>query len=287
MILGLALLCLLPAIALAQYPGWQHSGTITILTTPDGADLPAGAVVEDFPLLVRLNKDWFDFSQAKPDGADLRFSTSTGTPLAYQIEHWNAAEGTASIWVRIPRIEGNERQEMRLFWGQADAASESSGGAVFNSGNGYVRVVHMNEALQDELGTVTPIDAGTTSAAGMIGAGRRFEAGRGINGGDHITEYPFGDNPFTSEAWFRAEATDAHIVYFGRYATRLNGNTGDGNEVAIRIGSPPSLGWASDGPGGASAGADAAPALGEWTHVAATYDNGTSRIYVNGALAAK
>jgi hypothetical protein len=270
--------------ASAQYTDWQHSGSIFILTTPEGADLPATAAEKEFPLLVRLSADWFDFSQAKTHGEDIRFATSAGAPLAYQVEQWDASAGTASIWIRIPLIKGNERQEMKLFWGKADAPSESIGGVVFNAGNGYASVIHMNDALKDELGTITPIDAGTTSAAGMIGAGRGFEAGKGIDCGKHITDYPFGDNPFTSEAWFRAEATDAHIVYFGRYATRLNGKTGDGNEVAISIGSPPSLGWRSDGPAAAFAAADAAPALGEWTHVAATYEDGTCRMYVNGEL---
>lgn len=41
----------------AQYPEWQSSGAITILTTPEGANLPAGTVAEGFPLLVRLHKD--------------------------------------------------------------------------------------------------------------------------------------------------------------------------------------------------------------------------------------
>jgi len=70
--------------ALAQYPGWQHQGACFILTTPEGADLPATAAVENFPLLLRLNKGTFDFSQAKPDGADLRVSAGD-RPLAYQI----------------------------------------------------------------------------------------------------------------------------------------------------------------------------------------------------------
>jgi hypothetical protein len=86
----------------AQFPDWKHSGSLWILTTPEGANLPATTVEKDFPLLVRLHKDFFDFSQAKADGADLRFSTSTGMPLAYQIDEWDPANGTASIWVRIP-----------------------------------------------------------------------------------------------------------------------------------------------------------------------------------------
>jgi hypothetical protein len=283
MTVGMALLLTLVGAASAQYADRQHSGSLYVLTTPEGANLPATASEEGFPLLVRLDKEWFSFSQAKANGEDIRFATSTGTPLAFQIEEWDAAAGTASIWVRLPTIKGNERQEIRLYWGKADAASESNGAAVFNADNGYASVLHMNETLKDELGTVTPVDAGTAPATGIIGQGRHFVPGKGVNCGDHITNYPYSDSSFTSEAWFRAEATDATILYWGRYATRYNGKTGDGNEVAINIGSPPSLNWASDGPGGVAAGT--APVKGWWNHVAATYEDGTSRIYVNGRLA--
>ncbi|MCY3018133.1 MAG: DUF2341 domain-containing protein, partial [Planctomycetota bacterium] len=222
---------------------------------------------------------------AGQQGEDLRFSSGTGTPLVYQIEEWDAANGTASIWVRIPTIKGNARQEIKLHWGKADAPSESNGAAVFNADNGYASVLHMSEALKDELGAVTPVDAGTTLAAGIIGEGRHFVPGKGVNCGNHITTYPFSDSPFTSEAWFRAEpaAAGSMILYWGRYATRFNGKTGDGNEVAIGIDSPPRLGWGSDGPGGARAGT--ALRMKQWTHVAATYAEGTSRIYVNGTPA--
>ena len=50
-----------PATSVPAYQGWSHSGSLTVLTAPGGANLLAGAVLEDFPLLVRLRKDWFDF----------------------------------------------------------------------------------------------------------------------------------------------------------------------------------------------------------------------------------
>ncbi len=66
--------------------------------------------MENFPLLVPLHKDWFDLTQAAADGADIRFSTGnsaeTAQQLSYQIEAWDDASGSASIWVRVPRIEG-------------------------------------------------------------------------------------------------------------------------------------------------------------------------------------
>jgi hypothetical protein len=50
------------ASASAQYQGWRHTGSLCVLTTPEGANLPATASEENFPLLVRLTRDWFDFS---------------------------------------------------------------------------------------------------------------------------------------------------------------------------------------------------------------------------------
>jgi len=109
----------------AQQPGqfvkWQHSGTMYIITTPEGANLSASAVEKNFPVLVRLHKDFFDFSQAKPSGEDIRFASNDGMPLPYQIEEWDPASGTASIWVRIPVIRGNARQAIKMYWGKADA----------------------------------------------------------------------------------------------------------------------------------------------------------------------
>jgi hypothetical protein len=102
---------------------WKHSGTLAILTTPDGANLPESARLEGFPVLVRLSKATFDFRQAQPRGEDVRFSAE-GKPLAYQIEQWDAEQQVAAIWVRVPEIRGNARQLITMHWGRADAASQ-------------------------------------------------------------------------------------------------------------------------------------------------------------------
>ena len=128
--------------ASAQYPGWQHTGSFYILTNPEGADLPATATEEGFPLLLRLDKDAFDFTQAQAKGEDLRFAAA-GKPLAYQIEEWNATGSI--IWLRIPTIKGNAHQKIDMFWGKSDAKTESNGKAVFNESNGYVSVWHLDD----------------------------------------------------------------------------------------------------------------------------------------------
>ena len=126
----------------------KHSGSIYIITTPEGANLPATGLEKNFPLLVRLNEDFFDFSQAKSSGEDIRFSTN-GNPLAYQIESWDAAGGNAIVWVRIPIIRGNDQQAIRMHWGNANAPSGSDGERVFRTTEGFAGVWHLGDNLKD------------------------------------------------------------------------------------------------------------------------------------------
>ena len=145
----------------------------------------------------------------------MRFSTSAGAPLAFQIEDWDAAKGAASIWVRVPIIRGNEHQEMRVHWGKADAASESSGSAVFNESNGYLSVWHMSGPVKDEVGTLESKDIGTTPAGGIIGNARHLAGRQGIFCGDKITNYPTGASPHSTEAWFRPEQANGRVLAWG------------------------------------------------------------------------
>ena len=130
--------------ASAQYDDWKHSGLTYIVTDSAGTDLPASAVEKNFPLLVRLHKEYFDFSQAKPGGEDIRFS-SKGKPLAYQIERWDAEGGEADVWVRIPTIKGKDQQAIRMHWGNDKVSTESNGEQVFRTTEGFAAVWHLGD----------------------------------------------------------------------------------------------------------------------------------------------
>ena len=269
------LLLAIPQPASAQYEGWRHSGSLYVLTTPDGADLPAGCAEKGFPLLVRLHKDFFEFSQAAADGRDVRFSASDGTPLAYQIDHWDPAGGTAAVWVRLPAIKGNARQELRMHWGKAGAACASNGSAVFNASNGYLSVWHMGKTVTDAVGTLESRDTGTAESAGMIGTSRRFPGGKGVQCGEENTGYPTGAAPHSTEAWFRAEKPNATVVGWGNEKAQ--------GKVVVKFASPPHVRtdcYFSNG----NVRGEARLATGRWTHVMHTYTSGDSRLYVNGVL---
>jgi hypothetical protein len=254
---------------------WRHSGSVWLLTTPEGANLPAEAKVEQFPVLVRLHRDWFDFAQAKPNGDDLRFSTSSGERLAFQIEEWDAARGVASVWVRVPLITGNSRQEIKLRWGNANATSESDGKAVFNESNGYLAVWHMNDPVRDDTGSLASTDTGTTATQGLIGAARHFADPKGIFGGDKIESLPAGSNPHSTEVWFRPEKPNSTLIGWGN-------EQGQG-KVVMQYRSPPHIRMDCYFSGGNVSGTSPIPAS-DWTHVVHTYREGEAKLYINGVL---
>ncbi len=281
-------------VSVQSYAAWKHSGSMFILTTPEGANLPASATEKDFPLLVRLNKDNFDFKHVKANGEDIRFSSGDGAPLAYEIEQWDAVNGRAAIWVKIPTITGNARQEIKMYWGNAAAVSESSGPAVFNSTNGYVAVLHMNESVQDATRSVTAKDTGTTVSNGMIGKSRYFPGDKGIVcgepikgnplaetahpynqlGNDGITSFPKGVSAHSTQAWFRTSEINRDLVDWGV--------EGGFNKVQIKIASPPHI--YIDGNFASTTG-NTKLSQSQWHQVVYTSTPGTpqvARIYVDG-----
>lgn len=260
-----------------QFAEWKHRGSLVILTTPDGADLPESAEEENFPVLVRLSRETFDFSQAKADGADLRFSMN-GQPLAYQIEAWDSDRGAACVWVRVPIISGNSRQELGLHWGKTDAGSESSGKTVFNASNGYVVVMHLGDgegSVKDEVGNVSPTDKGTTSCAGVIGLARRFDAGQGIACGEQLTTLPTGRGPYSTEVWFKARQVNGTVVGWGNEQAQ--------GKVIMNVRSPPHVRLDCYFSSGNVASESRLP-MSEWVHVVHAYKQGDSRLYLNGRL---
>ncbi|WP_425614517.1 DUF2341 domain-containing protein [Anatilimnocola sp. NA78] len=259
----------------SPYQEWKHSGSLWLLTTPDGADLPAGVSVEGFPVLVRLHKDWFDFSQANPAGEDLRFSTPAGEPLTYQIEHWDTAAGVAAVWVRVPKIAGNARQELKLHWGHENAKSESSGLAVFHTSNGYFSVWHMGQRVSDSVGSLPSTDNGTTAIPGMIGLARHFPGGKGIFSGDKLENLPTGASSHSTEAWFRSERPNTTLIGWG------NEGGGRGSKIRMQFRSPPHIKIDSDF---SDVKSESRLPLNEWVHVVHTYNREDGRLYINGKL---
>ena len=90
--------------------------------------------VSDAVIQIQFNNNDFDYSKAKADGSDIRFSTSSGnintTSLKYWIEQWNA-DGKTTIWVKIPVLKARNANSIYMYYGNANASAVSNGSATF------------------------------------------------------------------------------------------------------------------------------------------------------------
>lgn len=161
---------------------WKYSRYIFFNTTVNGANV-AESVIQ-FPLLIRLNKSNFDFSQAQPDGADILFTKANGTRLPYEIDRWDAVNGCAEIWVKVDTVYGNDSSQfINLYWGNSKASGISNGKDVFSTQAGFQGVWHLcvtgSDIIADATGNGyngTPCNMDLTSVVeGVIGNARYFD----------------------------------------------------------------------------------------------------------------
>jgi hypothetical protein len=164
-----------------EYVGWKFSKKLILNTTASGAGV-MGRVL-DFPVLVRLTGANFNFTEAKQDGADVRFTKSDGTRLAYEIERWNAANGQGEIWVKIDTVFGNDSTHfVNMYCGNANALSESNSAAVFDTADGFRGVWHLGGNAHATVmdATIhhydgTPSDTAPVPVGGAVGIAQSFD----------------------------------------------------------------------------------------------------------------
>ena len=105
-------------------PAWPEDRAYgrTITVTNAGA-----TTLSDYPVRVALDSSNFTFAHGRPDGADLLpTSEDFSTPLAYQLESFDATAQTAVVWVRVPSIPAGGSAVVQLLYGNPSASSTSS-----------------------------------------------------------------------------------------------------------------------------------------------------------------
>lgn len=157
---------------------WKFSRKLHFNTTGSGADVRG--TVTNFPLLIRLTSDNFDFNQARTDGSDIRFVKENGASFPYEIERWNADKKNAELWVKIDTLFGNSSEQfIVMYWGNTNAQSQSNSSAVFDTAVGFSGVWHMgqpeNAIVSDATGNrIDGIATSTTTVSGTIGEAQLF-----------------------------------------------------------------------------------------------------------------
>jgi hypothetical protein len=204
--------------AIVGNPSWKYARTLILNTSATGANI-AGDVLQ-FPILLRLNSGNFDFSQAKSNGADIRFAKNDTTPLPYEIERWDSASELAEVWVNVDTVHGNDSaQSIIMYYGNYSAADSSNGPAVFDTAAAFQGVWHLCEA-----GNSVALDAtanhydGTvygmsdaSSISGEVGKARGFNGSSSYitmpNTKNSKLNFPQ-DSYYTISAWVSLDTFD-------------------------------------------------------------------------------
>ncbi|MDB5047802.1 MAG: C-terminal target protein, partial [Fibrobacteres bacterium] len=261
---------------------WSYSSKVYVNTTASGANITADQT--SFPLLVRLTQGNFDFTQAKSDGGDLRFTDSTGALLPYEIERFDATNKLADVWVLMPAIKANNNSQwFKMYWGKATATSLSSAASVFQAGNGFLGAWHLhNGSFSDatSYGNTLVNSSTTNQSAANIAGGRTFSSA-------YMTSPALSlGGTFTVSAWVKP-GTPSDII-----TICSNGNNGaNSNGFRFFVNSSATTNGTihfETGNGAASASTVSASGqvafAGSWYHLTAVVNRtaGTAVLYNNG-----
>lgn len=102
------------------------------------------ANLTNFPVLVRLGTNNFDFAGAMTNGYDLRFTQGDGlTLLNFERERHASATSNAEYWVSLPLVGSASNTVFYMYYGKPGVANAENKTAVWT--NGYVAVWHCAE----------------------------------------------------------------------------------------------------------------------------------------------
>ncbi|HXW64921.1 MAG TPA: DUF2341 domain-containing protein [Burkholderiaceae bacterium] len=265
----IALAVLLPASAQAWWSGdWKYRKKILVNTSPTGANLKDG--VANALVAVRLHSGNFLFTDAKPDGSDLRFvANDDKTPLKFFVESFDAGNQLALVWVQLPNVSAASSAEFfYLYSGNEKAGSGSDAKGSYDP----------QTLLALEFGEAQPPYKDTSSYAhavsaegvvpdgsGIFGAAAAFD-GKALKVAPQATTRIGAGGEFTLSVWVRPTVLGGQLLSWGPLSIGFNGQ-----ELLARMG--------KNGAGGGKL------APGEWSHVAVVASDHL-RVYVNGALVA-
>ena len=183
--------------ALALFPQYGRAMSLTLDNTGQTEDLV------DFPLLVTLTPERFQYAAAAPGGSDLRFVSADGnTTLPHEIEQWNEG-GTSCVWVQVPRVPGGGTLEIELLYNGPEGGVPEAPAELWKD---YELVYHLHGyPVSDSSpnGNHAALGPTPTLVAGKVGPGfptsdspkQYIDTGYGPGPGQNLSE------SWTVEAW--------------------------------------------------------------------------------------
>jgi biopolymer transport protein ExbB len=251
---------------------WSYRKAITVDTSPTGVNVsgPIGRTL----VLVRLHSGNFSFADTLENGADLRVvDADDKTPLPFHIENYDAKTGIATLWVSVPVLNGGEKKQLWLYFGNKNAPVGEDVAGSFDAD--YTAVYHFSDkpgepsADRTANGNNAQTPPPGVNDGSIIARGARFPGQGAIMVPASASLAMPAAAPFTFSAWVKPDQLSGEQALFAR--------------------GPLVIGLADGVPfvavGEARTAGTAALKQADWSHLAVVADGTTIKIYVNGVEA--
>lgn len=168
---------------------------------------------------MRLHTGNFTFDGVKEDGADLRFvSADDKTVFNHQIESFDPLMGMALIWVDVPKIEGGQRQDLWMYYGNDKAPATGNGQLTFDPS--YTALYHFEGANGTPARDTTAygntaLNATGASIDGVIGRALQFSGQPLLLPASPSLQHT-ASGAFTFSAWLRLDQAAGEQVVLAR-----------------------------------------------------------------------
>ena len=132
-------------IKIGGFTEWSCAAKLVINTTVQGTYL--SKELYNFPVCVKLSDTNFDFSKARTNGEDIRFSSPDDRSLPYENEYYDSTTHSATFWVLLDTIKPDDStQYFMLYWGNPAAKNGSKPSAVFDTARYFQGVWHLGQS---------------------------------------------------------------------------------------------------------------------------------------------
>ncbi len=255
--------------------------------------------IADFNMLVILDENNATFKNAgfrhslcQANGEDLRFQSSAGAELKYEIASWNHS-GKSILWLNVPSLVRNDKITMR--WGNSGSATPSyvTDGSAWSS---YMAVYHLDQAQGENAPDSGPHNNHASmrdpqsnepikSATSIVGGSYQFPKGHNKDFRNESMSGTLTLDNFALSGWVRATTNDAQDWhdYYGINTTnsgQLRFEASDQNPPRIHVPSSvivhPNLYSSNNSAGKLD--------NNEWNHLVFSGSGGKLRLYMNGVL---
>lgn len=260
--------------------GWTKRRKLTMNNSAQAQNL------SNFPLMVRVDSSRIDYANTQNSGQDIRFYDADGvTMLSHEIEKWDEA-GSSYVWVKVPQVDASSNTDyIWMYYGNPTVADGQSATNVWDTN--FKTVLHLKSgSFTDSTSAANnATNFGATDVAGKIGDGKQTLAASsqymraattGMSGttgtaeawGFPLTSASAGVSQMLISHWDGVSGNKIYLTQRGNsfpnsFVVALGNMSSPFVDTGVTI-----------------------PTNTVWSHMVLTWNSGTYKAYLNGALVA-